>query len=354
MSAMRTLTVDVRSGRTDVFIGDGVRATLETLADRILGCRRAALVIDANLASTWPDPDLGDLEVVLREVVPAGEAAKTRDVLATLQDRLLDLHRNDVVVAIGGGAVLDVAGFAAATTRRGLPWVAVATSVVAMADAAIGGKVAINHERGKNLLGTFHPPCEVCSDVSYLETLPERERIAGLAEVYKCGRLGAKPVLDVLAGGVPRTTEAWTNLVEACATLKGRIVESDERDYGERRRLNYGHTIGHALERVLGNETMRHGEAVAIGMVAATALASARGWVSGEAAAAEAAALAALGLPVAIPAAAVTDELLSALHDDKKRGSGQAHTFVLPRRKKIVIAEDVSTDEVRAAIEATR
>lgn len=351
---MRTLSVDVRSGRTDVVIGEGARASLKDLADRILGCRRAALVIDENLASMWPDPNLGDLDVVRREIVPAGEAAKTRGVLATLQDALLDLHRNDVIVAIGGGAVLDVAGFAAATVRRGLPWVAVATSVVAMADAAIGGKVAINHARGKNLLGTFHPPFEVCSDVTYLETLPERERVAGLAEVYKCGRLGAKGVLETLSAGMPQTAWTWTDLIEASARLKARIVESDERDFGERRKLNYGHTIGHALERVLGNEQMRHGEAISIGMVAAVALAAKRGWVADDAAALEAKALAALGLPVEIPAAASTDALMAALHDDKKRSSAHAHTFILPRRKKIVIAEDITDGEVRAAIDAVR
>lgn len=353
MTAARRLSLQTPSGHTDVILGAGVRGDLDAhLQQWCPEAERVAVVVDAHVAAAWPDPAIG--REVLRIEAPAGEAAKTRDVLARLQDELLALRRHDVVVAIGGGAVLDATGFAAATVRRGLPWVAVATSVVAMADAAIGGKVAINHARGKNLLGTFHPPRGVLADVAYLDTLPKRERIAGLAEAYKCGRLGAPDVLTSLAQGVPATPEAWVALLTPCAQLKARVVEADERDHGERRLLNFGHSVGHALERLLGAERMRHGEAVAIGMVAATHLAAARDWTSADAPTSEAKALAQLGLPTAIPEDASTDELLTAVAQDKKRGAGRAHTFVLPRRDTFEIATDVTDDEVRTAIDATR
>ena len=353
MSDEHAFMLQTPLGRTDVRVGAGVRRGLPSIAALLPDARRTVLVVDENVGAAWPDVAVGDLEVVACCDAPAGEAAKDRDVLAALQDVVLELRRSDVVIAIGGGAVLDVAGFAAATARRGVPWVAVATSVVAMADAAIGGKVAVNHERGKNLLGTFHPPRLVLCDVEYLQTLPDRERIAGLAEVYKCGRLGATDVLARLADGPPGDPQTWIAVIHACAALKARVVEADERDLGERRKLNFGHTIGHALERVLGNEALRHGEAVAIGMVAATTLAEQRGWVEGGAASREAEALSRLGLPVSIPADAGADALLDAIREDKKR-AGDAHTFILPRGEEIVIASDVTDDEVVASIDAMR
>ena len=218
---------------TEIRLGAGVRHALwdEVLA-RHPRASSVGLVVDPNVAPHgYVDHAPEGLRVIEVEV-PAGEAAKTREVLAALQDAWIGLRRDEPVVAVGGGAVLDVAGFAAATVRRGLPWVAVATTVVAMADAAVGGKVAINHERGKNLLGTFNPPSLVLSDVDTLATLAERDRTAGLAELHKCGWVGDPALLEMLADGPPSDDETWAACLARAVAVKARIVEDDERDLG--------------------------------------------------------------------------------------------------------------------------
>jgi 3-dehydroquinate synthetase len=339
---------------TDVTIGSGVRnAVWEALGPRFPGARRCGVVVDDRVASLWSlppvPPELG-WEVV-ECVVPAGEAAKERSVLATLQDRLLVLRREEPVVVFGGGATIDVGGFAAATVRRGLPWVAVATTVIAMADASVGGKVAVNHPRGKNLLGTFHPPCHVFSDVETLGTLDPRERRSGLAEIYKCGRIRDDALIRLLRAGPPATSEAWVDVIHRCVAVKARIVEQDERDLGERRLLNYGHTVGHGLERVLSNEALRHGEGVAIGMAAAARIAVARGLLSAEEADRQTRDLEDLGLDTKLPAGVDPAALLEKMGYDKKRRPGEAHVFVLPvGGGGVRVCEDVTEDEVRAAL----
>ncbi|MDF1703105.1 MAG: 3-dehydroquinate synthase, partial [Planctomycetota bacterium] len=274
----RSERVELGARSTDVRIGAGLWPHLwAAVRARFPQAERCGVAIDERVAAAHALPPApGDLEV-LAVGLPQGEAAKTREVLGTLQDAWIGLRRDEPIVAVGGGAALDVGGFAAATVRRGLPWVAVATSVVAMADAAVGGKTAVNHPRGKNLLGAFHPPTFVLSDVRTLATLDDRDRVAGLAELYKCGRIADAALIARLRAGPPASEADWIEAVHAAVSVKARLVESDERDAGMRRLLNYGHTLGHALERVLGNARMRHGEAVAIGMDAAARLAVARG-----------------------------------------------------------------------------
>lgn len=339
---------------TDIRIGEDLRATLWAEATaRFPRARRFGLVGDARVLALWPPPTPpAGLDVVTLEA-PAGEAAKRREVLAALQDGLLDLTRDDGVVALGGGAVLDVAGFAAATVRRGLPWMAVPTTVVAMADASVGGKVAINHPRGKNLLGTFHPPALVLADVAYLGTLDARDVSSGLAELYKVARIGDAELLRELRRGAPASPEAWARVLARSVAVKARIVERDERDRGPRRLLNYGHTLGHALEGVLGGEVIRHGEAVAVGMAAAARLARGRGRVDDAWVAAQDGDLARLGLAIARPEGVAPGALLAALGVDKKRRPGSRHVFVLPDAARgLEVVEDVEEAEIRAAWDA--
>ena len=344
--------VEVPGRETDVEVGVGLRDRLWlALGERFPRAWRFGLVVDRRVAELWPlDVPVAGLEAV-SVVAPAGEASKTRAVLARLQDRLLPLRREEPVVAIGGGAVLDATGFAAATVRRGLPWVAVPTTVVAMADASVGGKVAINHRWGKNLLGTFHPPSLVLADVDYLATLPERDLAAGLAEIYKVARLADEDLLARLRRGPPADPVAWAEVVARAVAVKARVVESDERDHGPRRLLNLGHTVGHALERVLGPEVVRHGEAVAIGMGVAARIAVARGRMGAEDAARQDADLARLGLPVAVPHGVDPDAVLAALSLDKKRRPGARHVFVLPHPGLGgEVVEDVEESEILAAL----
>lgn len=347
---LRREVVDLGPRSTRIQIGAGLYPGLwATVRAAFPRATRCGLAIDGRVAGLWPPPAPPvDLDV-LRYDLPAGEAAKDRGVLAQLQDRWIGLRRDEPVVVIGGGAALDVGGFAAATVRRGLPWIAVATTVVAMADAAVGGKTAVNHAEGKNLLGTFHPPVEVVSDVDLLATLPARERRAGLAEVYKCGRIGDADLLTALRTGAPSTAAVWSDVLHRAVALKARLVEADERDGGVRRKLNYGHTVGHALERVLGNDRLRHGEAVAVGMDAAARLAVARGSMSPAERATQREDLSRLGLDPAMPAGTETQAVCRVMGLDKKRPAGTGHVFVLPVGSLgVEIVEDVTDLEIEA------
>jgi 3-dehydroquinate synthase len=210
-------------------------------------------------------------------VVPDGEAAKTAAVAAGLWEEFgrLGMTRSDAVVGIGGGAVTDLAGFAAATWTRGVRFVTVPTSVLGMVDAAVGGKTGINTAAGKNLVGSFHPPAAVLADTDVLAALPEAEFRSGLAEVVKCGFIADGTILDLLAAD-PTGRRDTEELIERAVQVKADAVGEDLYDTGRREFLNYGHTLGHAIERV-EDFGWRHGEAVAVGLVFAAELAGQAG-----------------------------------------------------------------------------
>ena len=353
---------------TEIRLGDGALAGLMPhvsgmfpRAGRVLFVFDAGVVPSIERLGSWGaiiDP-LGAADALKGRkatlFLPGGEASKTREVHARIEDAILkaEFTRDDAVVAIGGGAVLDVAGYAAATARRGVPWVAVPTSVVAIADASVGGKTAINHPLGKNLLGAFHPPALVIADVRTLSTLPARDFAAGLAEVYKAGVIGDSSILATLRAGVPRAGAALVDLLARAIRVKITLVEADERDEGARRALNYGHTVGHALETAMGPDAMRHGEGVAIGMGVAAEIARARGRVPEGFVVRQDADLAAFGLPSRVPRSADGARVREIVQTDKKRRPGGAHTMVLPRSDGGVdVVEDVTTSELDAALDA--
>jgi 3-dehydroquinate synthetase len=356
------LRVDAAGRRTDVLVGSGCLARFaEALAERLPRARKVLHVWDTHVAAIAGS---GRWEVRFvppkgsTSLVPTGEAAKDRPVHLRLEDDILDagLTRDDAVVAVGGGATLDVAGFAAATVFRGIPWIAVPTSVVAQADAAVGGKTGVNHPRGKNLVGTFHPPALVVADVKTLATLPTRDRVAGLAEVWKAGVVGDPHLVEMLStSGVPTSEVEWVDAVAGSLGVKIELVEKDERDLGRRRALNYGHTVGHALETLGGYKTWRHGEAIAMGMGVAAEMASRRGLLASGFLAKQDETLARLGLPTRVPPVVIGRRLLDALRMDKKRRPGDTHTMVLPRKVgQVVIVEDVTDDEMVACLDARR
>lgn len=329
------------------------------------GTARAGWIIDPHMLDAWngadgglpDDPAHTQVLRVVDQLPGHGEALKTRAGLAVIQDALIELRRDEPLIAMGGGATTDVAGFAAATLRRGMDWIAVPTTVVGMADAAIGGKTGINHPTGKNLLGAFHEPVLVLIDVDFLRTLEPRDVVAGTAELYKVGRIGDPALCALLAQGCPPVEdgEAWIELIERAVAVKRGLVEGDLRDLGRRRRLNYGHTVGHALETLLGNERLRHGEAVAIGMQVAITLAAARGLVTKEAVAAQRRDLEALGLPVRVPADPTTEAILTTAGQDKKRQSLAFITMVLPQgADDVLIVDDLTPADLTTAIDATR
>lgn len=348
-----------RTAPTLVTIGEGVLEDVEAVAASSAPGARRLFVVDAGVADEavqrrWGASRLPRTDAL---VVPAGERAKTREEHARIEDAVLDrgLTRDDVIVAVGGGAVLDVAGYAASTVRRGLAWIAVPTSLVAMADASIGGKTGIDHAMGKNLLGTFHPPVRVLADIRTLSTLPARDFTAGLAELYKAGVVGDASILATLRAGVPRADAPLVGLIARALAVKAALVERDLRDGGPRRALNYGHTAGHALETLFGPDAMRHGEAVAIGMGVAAEIARARGGIDAAWVARQDGDLRALGLPTAVPRGADATRLRELMRVDKKRRSGLLHTLVLPRAASGVdVVEDATTGELDAALDARR
>jgi shikimate kinase/3-dehydroquinate synthase len=275
--------------------------------------------------------------------MPDGEAAKTLATAAFLYNRLAEagLERDDPVLALGGGVVGDVAGFVAATYMRGVPFVQIPTTVLSMVDSSVGGKVAVDHPLGKNLIGAFKQPEVVVANTSVLLSLPAAERTSGLAEVVKHGLIGAPDILDSLEkDGV--TDLAW--LIARAIRVKIDIVQEDPFERGRRAELNLGHTFGHALE-VVSAYGLRHGEAVSIGMVAATRLAARLGLCSPDLARHMESILDRLGLPVrhqGYPA----DAIWAAMASDKKRKAGRLR-FVLPERPgKMVITDGVPRELV--------
>ena len=320
------ISIDLAERSYEVVLGDDARLELPNLlADRAPQARTVALVTSSTLRhQSWFDLQSGRDQHVLE--VPDGEGAKNFATLELLCDAFaaLGLSRRDVVVAVGGGAVTDLVGFAAATYLRGIGVVHVPTSLVGQVDAAIGGKTAVNLKSGKNLVGAFHQPLGVLCDFSTLATLPDRERVAGLGEVAKCWLLEGRPAQEL-------DDTPLSELVALSVRLKATIVSGDEFEGGQRALLNYGHTLAHALELIAlerDPEELRHGEAVALGLAYAVRLARALGRVGDERVVEHDAVLTALGLPLRFPRSMPTSSLLEVMGHDKK-----AHhdlTFVLP------------------------
>jgi 3-dehydroquinate synthase len=329
--------VQVRTGGGgySVLVGTGLLDRLDELLPELPGAEAAAVVAPRPVAAV-----AGRVGRALRRrglavhplEVPAGEDAKRLEVVAGLYERLaaVPTRRADPVVAVGGGATTDVAGFAAATWLRGVPLVNVPTTVLGMVDAAVGGKTGVDLAAGKNLVGAFHQPVAVVADLDALAGLPAAEIRSGLAEVAKAGLAGDPALAEALhrsagpaAAGDP---EALTPLVEGAVRVKAAVVGADEleeaRD-GEvgRLMLNYGHTLGHALERLAGYRGLRHGEAVALGMVFAARVAEAIGLAPPGLAAGHMELLAALGLPVG-GVRLDPDRVLAAMATDKKQRGG--------------------------------
>jgi 3-dehydroquinate synthase len=331
------------------------------LAELLPPPRKVALVSDRNVAPFC----LKAAEATLKKagfathsiLVPAGEESKSLKILGNVWDRVLTfgVDRSSVIVALGGGVVGDLVGFAAATLLRGLPVVQVPTSLVGQVDASIGGKNGINRPAGKNLVGSFHPPALIVLDPDLLATLPEREYRSGLAEVIKYGFLRSPELLTQLreAGDLetlrnrPETVDA---IVRHCAELKADLVERDLRESGERMLLNFGHTTGHALEAADGFQGLLHGEAVAVGMVAAAFLAVDLGVADPTLPAEITELLERYGLPVTTRF--TPDELLPFLAHDKKRIAGKSRWVVVARAGSASIVDDPPAASVERALRA--
>lgn len=290
---------------------------------------------------------------VSHHILPAGEQYKHLDSIQGIYDTALEnrLERSSTMVALGGGVVGDMTGFAAATWLRGIHFVQVPTSLLAMVDASIGGKTGVNHPKGKNLIGAFYQPRFVLIDPEVLQTLPEREFCAGMAEVIKYGVIWDAQLFENLeaADRLDRLeyidAALLADILGRSCQAKADVVSQDEKEAGLRAILNYGHTIGHAVESLTGYTQVLHGEAVGIGMVAASRIAMALGMWDETCDKRQFTLIEKAGLPTAIPDGVAVEDILDALQTDKKVKAGQVR-FVLPTRMGEATVSDRVTSEV--------
>ncbi len=348
----------------DIVVGDGlIDDAAEHLGPALTG-RSAAIVSDETVAALYLPAlrrGLAESGVEVHEViVPPGEKAKDFAHLERVVEALLDarIERTDAVIALGGGVVGDLAGFAASVLRRGVAVVQVPTTLLAQVDSSVGGKTGINTRHGKNLVGTFHQPRLVVADIAVLDTLPRRHLLAGYAEVVKYGLIGDAPFFAWLeangAALLAGDRAARRRAVAACCAAKARIVAADEHEAGDRALLNLGHTFGHALEVETGyGERLLHGEAVAIGMTLAFELSARLGLCPADDVERVRRHLAAVGLPTELAGVAgedPADRLIEAMTHDKKVRGGRA-TFVLARGVgEAFLTSDVDPSAVRALL----
>ena len=324
-------------GSYPVYVEPGVLARLEALVADHLDTARTALIADSNGFALLQSGRLGRNPWTGRSLTfPAGEASKTREQWARLTDTLLadGYGRDSGIIALGGGVAGDLAGFVAATYMRGLPYLQVPTSLLAMLDASVGGKTGVDTPEGKNLIGAFHPPAAVVADPRALVTLPERDYRGGMAEAVKHGLIADGEYfgwIEAEADALLRRDEtALTRLVRRSVEIKAEVVSGDERETGRRAILNAGHTVAHALERVT-DYALPHGEAVALGLVAEATLAEAIGVAPSGLARRVSALLTRLGLPVRLEQAVDPGRLIAAMASDKKNRSARLR-FALPSR----------------------
>ena len=357
------LRVNLGERSYDIVVAHQEIGGVGAFARRLSQGNKAFIVTDANVAKHAQTVAASLKRIGLESdlaVRPAGENQKSLTVAAELYDRLVACHadRQTLVAAVGGGVVGDLAGFVAATFNRGLPLLMVPTTLLAMVDSSVGGKVAVNHPRGKNLIGTFHQPAGVWIDTAMLATLPERDYKSGLAEVVKYGVILDPELfayLEANAAAILRKDPAvMPYIILRCCRLKADIVERDEREEsGLRAVLNYGHTFAHAFETAAGYGVWLHGEAVAAGMICASRLAEKRGLISSDISERQRRLLKAFALPI-VPDAWPIDALLETMSRDKKSLVGKMR-FVLPRQLgEVALFDDVPEAQVRQVLEDSR
>jgi len=339
---MRTVTVRLGHRSYPIFVGTSLLSSLGRVCAKMDLGRRCAVISDDRVAPLYAGPALAALRSAgfdpLLISIPHGETSKSLKMVQSACDRLAAhrLERKSFIVALGGGVVGDLAGFLAAIYLRGLPFVQVPTTLLAQVDSSVGGKVGVNLKAGKNLVGAFHQPRFVLCDLRALDSLPPREFRAGLAEVIKYGIICDAPLFARLERSLPRLLrrdpKILADVVARCCEIKARVVRQDETETGLRAILNFGHTIGHALENISGYGKFLHGEAISIGQAAAARLSvSLAGLPPDDAARIEKLFLAA-GLPVAITLSApARSRLLAAMQLDKKVSAGRIK-FILARR----------------------
>ena len=354
-----TVNVDLGPLSYEIAIAPSSLDNLGSLLSQLNLGKKILVVSNPIIAEYYSERAMASLTAagfsVSLHLIPAGERYKNLDSIQTLYDKALEqrLERSSTLVALGGGVIGDMTGFAAATWLRGINFVQVPTSLLAMVDASVGGKTGVNHPQGKNLIGAFYQPRLVHIDPDVLKTLPEREFRAGMAEVIKYGviwdndlfvRLEGATALDSFQAIDP---ELLNIILTRSCQAKAEVVSQDEKESGLRAILNYGHTIGHAIESLTGYETINHGEAVAIGMVAASEISVRLGLWNRECHTRQLALLQKTGLPTQIPTSVSVEDILDTLQTDKKVKAGRVR-FILPTGiGEVKITDAVPNDTLR-------
>lgn len=332
-SSMDTVTVELGDRSYPIVIGPHLLDEVGARLGAAIPGRQAAVISNPTVGKLYLDRVIASLRAAgfraASVEVPDGEEHKNFKWLTFIYDRLLDarMDRTSAVVALGGGVIGDLAGFAAATFLRGVPFVQLPTTLLAQVDSSVGGKTAVNHPAGKNLIGTFYQPRLVLIDVDTLGTLPRRELLAGLVEVIKYGVILDAQLFSLIEENLQRIlaldTELLRHIVRQCCALKAMVVQRDERESDYRSILNFGHTVGHAIESLTRYKRYLHGEAVAIGMAFAARLSRSRGYCTDETVHRIVELLNRAGLPVEIPKDLTGASLGFAVTGDKKVASGR-------------------------------
>lgn len=336
---IRVRVAEVRDASYDILIGRGLLRDVAGLVRAACSAGRYAVITDSHVATLYGRQVVAHLHDGMLQAeffeFPAGEPSKTRETWAGLSDQML-VHRfgrDSAIIALGGGVVGDVAGFVAATYLRGVPYVQIPTSLLAMIDSSIGGKTGVDVPAGKNLLGAFHQPRLVIADLDTLRSLAPAQIAAGMAEAVKHGVIADSGYVELLEQSEPavaaKDVAALERVVRRSVEIKAEVVAADEREAGRRAILNFGHTVGHAIEATAGFSIL-HGEAVAIGMTCEARLAEALGIAQPGTAERIHHLLERYGLPLELPAAASVDGLMGAMRLDKKTRAGSTR-FALPR-----------------------
>ena len=351
---MHTLHVDLGQRSYPLYIGRDLFADGSVLSNHVPGSQ-IVLVSNETVAPLYLDrvrDALRDKKLITEVILPDGEQYKSMDTLAGIFDRVMaDGHnRSTTFVAVGGGVVGDITGFAAACYQRGVNFVQIPTTLLAQVDSSVGGKTAVNHPLGKNMIGAFHQPQAVLIDINTLQTLPAREFAAGLAEVIKYGLIADSPFYCWLQDNMPkilaREEAALAEAIERSCVNKAQVVAADEREGGLRAILNLGHTFGHAIETAQGYGQWLHGEAVATGMLLALRLSAARGWIADADVAELAKLLKSVDLPTDAPADMSAEVFLELMARDKKVVDGRMRLVLLKAVGEACIVDDVSESEL--------
>ena len=352
--------VKTATQRYPIFVGYGLLDELGEKARKAALSPVAVVISDENVWRLYG----GRVKKVLKDagftvhsfVVPPGEETKSLKTAQKIYDFMIKkrVERDDLLIALGGGMVGDLAGFVAATYLRGIPWLQVPTSLVAMVDASIGGKVGVNHPEGKNLIGSFYQPSLVLADTQALATLPQRELTSGWAEVVKYGLIMDRELFEFLEDNVSRLVKlepgAVSGAVRRSASLKAEVVSQDEKERGRRTILNYGHTIAHGLEAATHYRRFLHGEAVAIGMMGAAKLSQRRGILSPAVVRRQRSLLKKFGLPTGFRDIS-RDEIARAMEVDKKTRAREIRWVLLEDIGRTVVRSDVPLKDVLAVLE---